>query len=55
MTDKAISPLRRRLIRRLSPKTHYQYTCSDSKFLNDCWRSSFHTASGTKSGSRREG
>ena len=30
MTDKAISPLRRRLIedmtiRRLSPKTHYQY------------------------------
>ena len=37
MTEKAVSPLRRRLIedmtiRRLSPKTHYQYIRHVKKF-----------------------
>ena len=39
MTEKAISPLRRRLIedmaiRRLSPKTHYQYIRHVKKFAD---------------------
>ena len=44
MTDKAISPLRRRLIedmtiRRLSPKTHYQYIRHVKKFADFLGRS----------------
>src|ERR1700759_5833505 len=44
MTDKAISPLRRRLIedmtiRRLSSKTHYQYTRHAKKFADFLGRS----------------
>ena len=44
MTDKAISPLRRRLIedmtiRRLSPKTHYQYIRQVKKFADFLARS----------------
>src|SRR5947199_7597328 len=44
MTDKAISPLRRRLIedmtiRRLSPKTHYQYIRHVKKFADFVGRS----------------
>ena len=44
MTDKAISPLRRRLIedmtiRRLSPKTHYQYIRHVKKFADYLGRS----------------
>src|SRR6516225_9136170 len=44
MTEKAISPLRRRLIedmaiRRLSPKTHYQYIRHVKKFADFLGRS----------------
>src|SRR6201987_416410 len=44
MTDKAISPLRRRLIedmtiRRLNPKTHYQYIRHVKKFADFLGRS----------------
>ena len=44
MTNKAISPLRRRLIedmaiRRLSPKTHYQYIRHVKKFADFLGRS----------------
>ena len=44
MTEKAISPLRRRLIedmtiRRLSPKTHYQYIRHVKRFADFLGRS----------------
>ena len=61
MTDKAISPLRRRLIedmtiRRLSPKTQYQYIRHVKKFARIfpfpwAWRTSLHRTHNGRSGS----